>query len=106
MMTLTQPRGIPVKLPPASDAPAEQKEFLAISITEAGEIYLEEERVDLRALEERISQACARNPSLRVLINGDRNARHGLVVQALDILRRNSIATVAIQTGPEEIEEP
>lgn len=100
MMTLTQPRGIPVKLPPASDAPPERNEFLAISITENGQLFLEEEQLELQDLEERLAQARSLNSSLRVLVNGDRNARHGQVVQVLDVLRRLSIQNVAIQTGP------
>jgi biopolymer transport protein ExbD len=105
MMTLTQPRGIAVTLPPSSDAPAEKKEFVAVSITEAGEIYFEKDRVDLQLLAEKISQARSLKPSLRVLINGDKNARHGLVVHVLDILRKLSVTNVAIQTGPEDTEE-
>jgi biopolymer transport protein ExbD len=100
MMTLTQPRGIPVKLPPAADAPPERKEFVAISITETGQLFLEEEQVGLQDLEDRLAQKRILNPSLRVLVNGDRNARHGQVVQVLDVLRRLSIQNVAIQTGP------
>ena len=105
MMTMTQPRGIPVKLPPAADAPTERKEFLAVSITEADEVYLEKERVDPQGLTERIAREHAINPSLRVLINGDRGARHGTVVQVLEILRKLAIQNVAIQTGPEDIEK-
>jgi biopolymer transport protein ExbD len=105
MMTLTQPRGIPVKLPPSTDAPPERKEFVAISITEKGQLFLEKEQVELQDLEGRLAQARILNPSLRVLVSGDRNARHGQVVQVLDVLRRLSIQNVAIQTGP-KIEPP
>lgn len=105
MMSLTQPRGIPVRLPPASDAPAERREFLTVSITEPGELYLEKELVDLQGLTDKITQAHALNPSLRVLINGDRGARHGAVVGVLDVLRKLAIQNVSIQTGPDDPEQ-
>lgn len=105
MMTLTQPRGIPVDLPHAATAPPIQKEFLSISITDADEIYLGKEKVSLDALGARIAAARSADPSVRVFINGDTDARHGVVVRVLDILRTQSIEQVAIQTAPAEPEE-
>ena len=45
MMTMTQPRGVPVSLPHASTASTIREEPLAVSITEAGEIFLDKEQV-------------------------------------------------------------
>jgi len=50
MMTLTQPRGIPLNLPKAATAATIQEESLSISITGADEIYIDKERVSLDAL--------------------------------------------------------
>ena len=105
MMTLTQPRGIPVNLPQAATASPIQEEFLSISITDSDEIYLDKERISLDALAVRIATEQSANPSVRVFINGDTDARHGVVVQVLDILRTLSIEHVAIQTAPTEPEE-
>ncbi len=105
MMTLTQPRGIPVNLPSALTAPAIQEESLSISITDSDQIYLDKEKVGLDALAVRIAAARSANPSLRVFINGDTNARHGAVVKVLDILRKMSVEHVAIHTAPAEPEE-
>jgi biopolymer transport protein ExbD len=105
MMTLTQPRGIPVNLPPADGAPAETKEYLVLSVTEKGDIYLDKEQVQLDGLSTRVAAARSMNPALRVLVNGDRQARHGVVVQVLDVLRKLNVEHVAIQTGPLEENE-
>ncbi len=99
MLSLTQPRGIPVNLPPASTALAVQEEPMSISITDTGEFYLDKERMSLEALTARVASAHSANPSLRVIINGDTNARHGDVVKVLDILRTLAIEHVAIQTA-------
>ncbi len=100
MLSLTQPRGIPLNLPPASTALAIPEEPMSISITDTGEFYLDKEKVSLDALTTRIASAHSANPSLRVIINGDTNARHGAVVKVLDILRTLAIEHVAIQTAP------
>jgi biopolymer transport protein ExbD len=105
MMTLTQPRGIPLNLPKAATATTVQEEPLSISITGADEIYIDKERISLDALGDRIAAEHAANPSLRVFINGDTDARHGTVVKVLDILRRLSVERVAIQTAPAETKE-
>jgi len=105
MMAMTQPRGINVSLPRASTASEIREEPLAISITEADEIFLEKEKVSLDTLRIRLAEERAADPSLRVLIKGDTFARHGIVVKVLDVLRTLSIERVAIQTAPTEPEE-
>jgi biopolymer transport protein ExbD len=100
MMTLTQPRGIPVKLPPARASTAMEEEFLSISITGKDEVYLDKDRVALDHLPARLAAARSANPLIRVSIKGDAGARHGTVVKVLDILRTLSIERVAIQTAP------
>ncbi|GAB4335994.1 MAG: biopolymer transporter ExbD [Candidatus Abyssubacteria bacterium] len=102
MMTLTQPRGIPVKLPPAQAATAVEETFLSISITGEDEVYLDKENVSLDMLASRLADAHSANPLLRVSIKGDADAHHGTVVRVLDILRTLSIERVAIQTAPAE----
>jgi biopolymer transport protein ExbD len=104
MMTLTQPRAIPVNLPTATTAQVVQEEFLSISITDADEIYVDKEKVSLETLAARVEAARSDDPSLRVFINGDTDARHGIVVNVLDILRTLSVEHVAIQTAPAEID--
>jgi biopolymer transport protein ExbD len=105
MMTMTQSRGIDVTLPRASTASEIREDPLAISITDADEIYLDKEKVSLDTLKARLAAERAADPSLRVLVKGDSFARHGIVVKVLDILRTLSIERVAIQTAPTEPEE-
>lgn len=102
MMTMTQSRGISVSLPRASTASAIPEEPLSISITDANEIYLDKEKVSLDELKGRLAAERAADPSLKVLIKGDTLARHGAVVEVLDLLRTLSIDRVTIQTAPAE----
>lgn len=105
MMTLTQPRGIPLNLPKAVTASSIQEEPLSISITGADEIFVNKERVGLDELTARIGAERSANPALRVFINGDTDARHGTVIRVLDILRTLSVERVAIQTAPADLTE-
>jgi biopolymer transport protein ExbD len=109
MMTMTQSRGIFVNLPRASTASTIREEPLSISVTDSDEIYLDREKLSLAELETRLAAERAADPSLKVLIKGDTLARHGTVVMALNLLRKLSIESVAIQTapaGPAPVETP
>jgi biopolymer transport protein ExbD len=95
--------GIKVDLPVASSASSDTaKDLVDISVDKAGLIYLDKETRPIgddelvRALEGRESA----NPHLRVFISGDRDARHGDVIRALDLVRSAGIDTVAFEVRP------
>ena len=100
MMTMTQSRGISVNLPRASTASTMREEPLSISVTDENGIYLDKEEVSLYELKARLAAERSTDPALKVLIKGDTLARHGAVVEILDLLRTLSIERVAIQTAP------
>lgn len=100
-LSMVKHKGIPVVLPGASTAaPQEQKEHAVISISDAGQLYLDKVEMQPGDLFQKIRTLKEENEELRVLINGDENARLGLAIQVLDEVRKTGITKVAFETAP------
>lgn len=100
-LSMVKSKGIPVVLPSASTGTdQDRKEHVVISISEAGQLFLDKTEMPSDALFEKIRSLQAENPGVRVLINGDENARLGLAVEVLDGVRKSGITKVAFETRP------
>ncbi|MBL9135387.1 MAG: biopolymer transporter ExbD [Verrucomicrobiales bacterium] len=97
-LSMVNLKSVKVNLPTAtqatSDSPAD---FLSVSVDRAGLLYLDRTPVGPGELAARLSEARRANPGARVFIHGDRDARHGDVIRALDIVRACGIDQVAFE---------
>lgn len=103
-LSMIKNRGIPVQLPAAvSGKPQERRIYATISVTENGDVYLDKERIALKALSSRLSRMKQKEADLRVFIQGDERAPFGSIAQVMDEVRMLGITKVAIQTrNPKE----
>ncbi|MDR1520648.1 MAG: biopolymer transporter ExbD [Planctomycetota bacterium] len=97
--------GIPVDLPRAGGGEPGRLEAITLSITAEGVLYLEKEEVALEDLERRLIQArtAAGDPEGRdivLVVNGDKAANHGRVVEALDRAAKTGQKKVTVRTRP------
>lgn len=100
-ISMVKQKGIPVVLPSASTgASQEKKEHVVITISEAGQLYLDKTEIIQEDLFAKLRNLKSQNPDLPILINGDANARLGLAIQVLDEARRIGITKVAFETAP------
>ena len=98
-LSMVKNRGITVHLPAASTAAPQQRRVVAtISLTEQGQVYLDQRPVTLEELTARLTRLHAAEPELQVFINGDKGAAFGRAIEVLDQVRRLGIVTVSIQT--------
>lgn len=95
---MTVHRGLRVDLPRATTAQLERKDHLTVTITATDQVYLDEAPVAIDDLGARLLQRAIANPDLEVRINGDEKASHGVVIQALDAVRRAGIQKVDIES--------
>ena len=65
-------------------------------------IFLDKKLMDDSQLGSSLSQAIKANPNLRVFISGDRDARHGTVIHALDVVRSAGIDKVAFEVSTDQ----
>ena len=98
-LSMVKNRGISVVLPQAaSGAPEERKDQVTISLSDAGQLYLDKQELSQDQLTEALRKLKEQNPELRVFINGDQNARLGLAIAVLDEARKLGISKVAFET--------
>ena len=88
--------GIRVNRPTAQTAVKEEKSNILVAISPQGEIWIDKQKVDIRALRTMIQKLKAENPEAAVIIQADRDARAGLMVQAMDQARLAGVKDVAI----------
>jgi biopolymer transport protein ExbD len=102
-LSLIDARAMGVKLPAAAHAEGQDagKNILAVAVDKSGTAYFENAPVSLNELAARLSGVLAARPDAKVLVSGDRDARHGDIVRVLDALRGAKALNVALSTAPE-----
>lgn len=98
-LSMIRNEGIAVRLPSAESGTQEERNTaVTVSITEAGEIYVDKDKVALPELRDRLRAAKEAEPGLAVFINGDERADFGIAVGVFDQVRMLGIAKVSVQT--------
>lgn len=98
-LSMVKNRGISVVLPQASSGtPEDRKDHVSISLSEAGQLYLDKQELTQEQLVEALRKLKGQNAELKVFINGDQNARLGLAISVLDETRKLGISKVAFET--------
>lgn len=99
IMTTASVQGIKVNLPKASNTPSLAKpQTKAITINEAGQIFLDAYPVTMDELRTRLSQLKAANPELPVVIKGDTVVQYGKVMDVLELLGQLDITQLGLVT--------
>ena len=100
-LSMVKHKGIPVVLPStATGVQQEQKDHVVISISDAGQLYLDKNELQPEELYKTMRSLWEKDSGLKGLINGDENARLGLAIQVLDEIRKIGITKVAFETTP------
>ncbi len=94
--------GIKIKLPKATTSTETiKKQEIYVSISEEGIFFYNGQPVKLEELEKIFRQEKDRRQQITLVIKADENAKHGRVVQVMDIGRKQGIDKIAIATAPE-----
>lgn len=104
-------QGIKVDLPRADSGPLEipdDEPMLVVSVKADGSYYMnvgeEEESVALALIGERAGKIIAANPSIKVLVEGDRSLAYGVIVNLMNELQKAGAQNVGLITNPPERE--
>lgn len=101
-LSMVNMRSVKVDLPTATTStPDTKRDFLNISVDRGGLAYLDAKPIGKNELVALLSAMHKTNAALRVYVSGDKEARHGDVIQVLDVVRAAGIEKVAF-----EIREP
>jgi biopolymer transport protein ExbD len=93
---------IPMELPKAATG-EQTPATLAVSIDQAGQVFLDTIPVTSEELRTKVRAARENDPEIRAVIAADGRIPHAKVVTVIDILRQEQITKFAINVRPEEI---
>jgi len=96
--SFTKESGIEVSRPTAESGQRQETASIVIGVTKAGDIWLDNQRVDIRSVRSIVETLHAQNPEGTVIIMSDKDARMGTAVQVLDQVRLAGVTNVAIAT--------
>jgi biopolymer transport protein ExbD len=88
--------GIDVSRPSAATAERKERGSILIAIRENDEIWMEKQRIDVRAVRANVERMRAENPEASVVIIADRGSKNGILVQVLDQARLAGASNVSI----------
>ena len=94
-LDLTRSEGLPVNLPPAVTASAQQDTRITLTIAADGTIFLNRNPTSLAEIENAIRPLLVPDETT-VLINADEQIAHGRVVDVMDRLRQLNGVKIAI----------
>jgi biopolymer transport protein ExbD len=98
--------GIKVDLPKGSSVQRAGETDQVVVVTKEGDIFYQDERVDLATLQAALRQAQQEQPAFRAVIKADKNALHGRVVEIMDMAKTMGIERLAIATAPKQAARP
>ena len=93
---LTRSEGLSVNLPTAKTSQVQKSEEINITVEPSGKIYLNRKSIKFVQLQTEISKLVNPDSETLVILNADRDAKHGLIVEVMDIIRQIEGATLAI----------
>ncbi len=79
-----------IQLPKASKS-AETSRDIIITINARGDIFLDDEKVDLNGLKYKLRTMIKGKPDASVIINGDKNVKYDSVIQVMDVLTQSGV---------------
>jgi len=90
-------RALKASLPTATQATSHIKpDMINLTVEKNGQWLLEQQPISFAGMFATLTNRCHLNPAVPVYIHGDREATHGSIVYALDLVKRAGVQRVAI----------
>ena len=101
-LSMIHQEGLAVELPRAASAAPTAEQRITITVRQNGSLFLNKTPVSQDSLLPALRHALDRAPDSLVIVNADRTARHGDVVDVMDAARLAGAAQASIATQPRE----
>ena len=89
--------GVPVDLPKTDANPITgQDEPLVVSVNSAGDVYLQETKIDLNDLVPRLQAITTNKPETRIFVRGDKSVNYGRIVEVMGTISAAGFTHVAL----------
>lgn len=94
--------GMQVDLPQGRASQRTSENDAVVIITQDGTVYYDDARVDIPTLQAALQRALQLRPGLRIIIQADKSAQHGRVVEVMDTAKAVGVERLAIATAPKK----
>ena len=89
--------GLHIQLPEVAQRLFNQKDNqLRLIIDKSGGMFLNGKRLDLKTLEKKLEKAVNEKDLIHLVLQADKDVRHGAVVQAMDVAKSVGINSIII----------
>lgn len=79
--------GIEVNKPKAANQTKQKNANIFIAVKDTGEIWFDKRRVDIELVGSQIEKMLAEQPTDVIIIQADKDAKHGVVVDVMDAIK-------------------
>ena len=98
-------QGVNVSLPQTTPRPLPaEKEHLAVTIDRSQQIFINDFKVSLEALKEKMEKILAGKTDNKVYLRADKNVPYGVVVRVISEVKRAGVEKLGVVTEPIEKE--
>ena len=98
--------GVPIRLPKVTQNTYEKKRHeIILAIDKMGRIYLKREKVELKELGVKLQDLVAKDDLIQLILQADKDVKHGKVVQVMDLAKSAGIPSIVIaaQWEPDKV---
>ncbi len=88
--------GIEVIKPEASQAESKPKANIFIAISDNGDIWMDKRMVDVERVQANLEKMLAEQATDTVIIQGDKEAKHGKIVEVMDQVKAAGIDKIVV----------
>jgi len=100
IMTTASVQGVKVDLPKTKTIDnLAKKQVKAVTISQAGDMYLDTYPVTMDELAQRLAELKASNPSQSIVVKGDAHTQYAKVMEVLELLKKADITDIGLATG-------
>jgi biopolymer transport protein ExbD len=100
IMTTASVQGVKVDVPKTQVVGnLAKKGVKAVTISQAGDLFLDTYPVTIEQLEQQLSDLKARNPAQAIVVKGDAHTQYMKVMQVLETLKRVDITDIGLATS-------
>ncbi len=96
--TFVKQAGTDIVRPEATTAEKQERASILIAVTEANEVWIDGDAVDVRAIKPLIQDLRSENPQGSIVIQADRGSKTETLMKVMDAARDVGVSNVAIST--------
>ncbi len=90
--------GVEIERPVSSTAEVKENQGVMLAITANDEVWLDRQPVDVRMIRPTLERLKVEQPDLGVMIQADKDAKTGLLVEVMDQVKMSGVEQVAVAT--------